>query len=218
MTSAVQRLRELPEAFTFAGFCKLTRLSNEAAAVWLARWKAKGLIEPAGERAAIYFNKLKHKEVDGSLRIAALLFEYPSAVLCGESVLHAHGWITQIPASLQVVVMPRRSYVMLNGFEIHSRALSWFKKVHPLIDPAPDQRIYGLRALPAALALADLYGDPRGWHPDVDDLDIPPEELPSVGAAAQMLGVELPAPLTRMVFAEAEQERFHGRCLERNHM
>ncbi len=57
MTSAMARLRELPEAFTFAGFCKLTRLSDQAAAVWLARWKEKGLIEAAGERARLYFNK-----------------------------------------------------------------------------------------------------------------------------------------------------------------
>ena len=38
MTSALARLRDLPVAFTFAGFCKLTRLSNKAAAVCLTRW------------------------------------------------------------------------------------------------------------------------------------------------------------------------------------
>jgi hypothetical protein len=199
MTSAVARLRELPEAFTFAGFCKLTRLSNRAAAVWLARWKEKGLIEAAGERARVYFNKLKCSEIDGSLRVAALLFEYPSAMLCGESVLHASGWITQIPARLSVAVLSRPSYVSLHGFEIHGRPLSWFKKVHPAVDPAPDKRIYGLRALPAPLALADLYGDPKGWHPDVDDLDIPQEDLASVATAATLLGVELPASLVRHI-------------------
>jgi hypothetical protein len=199
MTSAVARLRELPEAFTFAGFCKLTRLSNQAAAVWLARWKEKGLIEAAGGRARIYFNKLKCNEVDGSLRVAALLFEYPSAMLCGESVLHSAGWITQIPASLSVAVLSRPSYVSLHGFEIHGRPLSWFKKVHPAVDPPPDKRIYGLRALPAPLALAELYGDPKGWHPDVDDLHIPQEDLASVAAAATLLDVELPAPLVREI-------------------
>jgi hypothetical protein len=49
--------------------------------------------------------------------------------------------------------------------------------------------------LPTPLALADLYADPKGWHPDADDLDIPQEEVASVGAAATLLGVELPAPL-----------------------
>jgi hypothetical protein len=195
MTSALARLRDLPEAFTFAGFCKITRLSNKAAAVCLTRWKEKGLVESAGERARIYFNKLKCSEVDGSLRISALLFEYPSAVLCGESVLHAAGWITQIPARLSVAVISRPSYVSLHEFDIHGRPLSWFKKIHPSADPSPDKRIYGLRALPAPLALVDLYGDPKGWHPDVDDLDIPHEDLASVGAAATLLEIEPPAPL-----------------------
>ena len=67
------------------------------------------------------------------------------------------------------------------------------------MDPSPDERIYGLRSLPTPLALADLYGDPKGWHPDVDDLDIPQEDLASVGAAATLLGVELPAPLERKI-------------------
>jgi hypothetical protein len=99
MTSALIRLKELPEAFTFAGFCKLNHFSNQVAAVCLRRWKEQGLIEPAGDRARIYFNKLRAPEVDSALRVAALLFEYPSATLCGESVLHAAGWITQIPAN-----------------------------------------------------------------------------------------------------------------------
>jgi hypothetical protein len=99
MASALDRLRDLPEAFTFSGFCKLMRFSNRAAAVCLSRWKRKGLIEPAADRAQVYFNKLRVPEIDGSLRVAALLYEYPEAMLCGESVLHAAGWITQIPAS-----------------------------------------------------------------------------------------------------------------------
>jgi hypothetical protein len=196
MTSALARLRDLPEAFTFAAFCKLTRFSNKSAAVCLTRWKEKGLVESAGKRARVYFNKLKCNEVDGSLRIAALLFEYPSAMLCGESVLHEAGWITQIPARLSVAVISRPSYVSLHGFDIQGRPLSWFKKVHPAVDRSPDRRIYGLRALPPPLALADLYGDAKGWHPDVDDLHVPQESLALVGAAAQQLRVELPAPLS----------------------
>ena len=207
MTSALARLRDLPEAFTFAGFCKLTRFSNKAAAVCLTRWKQRGLVEAAGERARLYFNKLKCNEVDGSLRIAALQFEYPSALLCGESVLHAAGWITQIPARLSVAVISRPSYVSLHGFDIHGRPLSWFKRVHPAVDPSPDKRVYGLRALPAPLALADLYADPKGWHPDPDDLNVPAEDVESVGAAAMLLGVEFPTPLVRGM-KNASKRRF----------
>lgn len=153
------------------------------------------ILNPRPGSARLYFNKLKCNEVDGSLRTAALLFEYPSAMLCCESVLHAAGWITQIPARHSVAVISRPSYVSLHGIDIHGRPLSWFKKIHPSVDLSPDKRIYGLRTLPTPLALADLYGDPKGWHPDVDDLDIPQEEVASVGAAATLLGVELPAPL-----------------------
>jgi hypothetical protein len=188
MTSALARLRELPQAFTFSGFCKLNRFSNEVAAVYLRRWKEKGLIEPAGDRARIYFNKLRSPEVDSTLRVAALLFEYPSAVLCGESVLHAAGWITQIPAQMSVAVLSRPSYISLHGFDIRGRPLAWFRKVHPLIDPSEQKRVFGLRALPPALALADLYADSKGWHPDPDDLDIPPEQHDPVLSACELLG------------------------------
>jgi hypothetical protein len=148
--------------------------------------------------------KLKCNEVDGSLRIAALLFEYPSAMLCGESVLHAAGWITQIPARLSVAVISRPSYVSLHGFDIQGRPLSWFKKVHASVDPSADKRLYGLRTLPAPLARADMYGNSKAWHPDVDDLDIPQKEAASVGAAATLLGVELPAPLERLIETAAK--------------
>jgi len=190
MTSALTRLRELPEAFTFAGFCRLSRFSNNAASVCLRRWKEKGFIEPAGERAKIYFNKLRSPEVDSALRVAALSFEYLSAILCGESVLHASGWITQIPAQLSVAVLSRPSYVSLHGFDIRGRPLSWFRKIHPLLESSAEERVYGLRALPPALALADLYADPDGWHPDPDDLDIPDQDHDSVLSAFELLGLD----------------------------
>jgi hypothetical protein len=188
MTSALSRLKDLPEAFTFAGFCKLSHFSNNAASVCLRRWKEKGLIEPAGERAKIYFNKLRAPQIDSAMRVAALLFEYPSAILCGESVLHAAGWITQIPAQLSVAVLSRPSYVSLHGFDIRGRPLSWFRKIHLLMDLAAEKRVYGLRALSPALALADLYADRDGWRPDPDDLDVPDQDRGSVSSAFELLG------------------------------
>lgn len=117
------------------------------------------------------------------------MFEYPSATLCGESVLHAAGWITQIPAQLSVAVLSRPSYVSLHGFDIRGRPLSWFRKIHSLMDPSETKRIYGLRALTPALALADMYADPKAWHPNPDDLDIPTEDRQSVLSAFELLGV-----------------------------
>lgn len=199
MTSAIDRLRTLPEAFTFAGFRRLTGFSDQAAAVCLHRWKAKDLIEPAGSRAGIYFNKLKCPEPDAELRVQALLFEYPSATLIGESVLHAAGWITQIPARLTVAVLRRATYVSFRGFEVRGRPLTWFKAVHDVINAPANERVYGMRALPPAFALVDLYADPKGWHPDPDDLDIPADQLGPIASASERLRVRLPAHLSKAI-------------------
>jgi hypothetical protein len=48
----------------------------------------------------------------------------------------------------------------------------------------------GLRTLPPAVALADLYGDPKGWHPDPDDLDIPDQDHDSVLSTFELLGLD----------------------------
>jgi hypothetical protein len=147
----------------------------------------KGVSDASQYRARIYFNKLRSSEEDGSLRAAAMLFEYPSAILCGKSVLHAAGWITQIPAELSVAVLARRSYVSLYGFDIRGRSLSWFRKVHAHAYPSTEKRVYGLRALTPALALADLYSEANAWHPDPDDLDIPSEQHDAVVSAFELL-------------------------------
>ncbi|HEY1891501.1 MAG TPA: hypothetical protein VGG63_13895 [Steroidobacteraceae bacterium] len=195
MTSAIDRLRNLPEAFTLAAFRRLTGLSENAAAVCLHRWKTKDLIEPAGERAGIYFNKLKTPQPDTALRIEALLYEYPSAILCGESVLHAAGWITQVPAQLTVAVLLRPTYVSFRGFEIRGRPLSWFTAVHADVSAHGNDRVYGMRALPPALALVDLYGDPEAWHPDPDDLDVPPDQAGAMLSGSERLRIPLPKSL-----------------------
>lgn len=197
MTSAIDRLRSLPEAFTLAAFRRLTGLSENAAAVCLHRWKTKDLIEPAGERAGIYFNKLKIPHPDTALRIEALLHEYPSAILCGESVLHAAGWITQVPAQLTVAVLLRPTYVSFRGFEIRGRPLSWFNAVHGDVTARGNDRVYGMRALPPALALVDLYGDPNAWHPDPDDLDMPPDQVGEVLSGSERLQRSGSPPIRR---------------------
>jgi hypothetical protein len=99
---------------------------------------------------------------------------------------------------MSVAVLARASYIALHGFEIHGRSLSWFKKVHHA-RAANAESVYGLCALPPALALADLYKDPKAWHPDVDDLDIPSQETSAVLRAAKLLKVTLPEPLRTQI-------------------
>lgn len=107
-------------------------------------------------------------------------------------MLHVASWIAQIPARLAVAVLSRSSYISLYGFDIHGSSRSWFKKIHSASQSSGNTPIYGLRALPPALALADLYADPKAWHPDIDDLDIPDEAANDVLAACRLLKAELP--------------------------
>ena len=103
---------------------------------------------------------------------------YPNALMVGESVLHAAGWITQIPSTLQVAVEKtslRRSYKQHDGFTLLPRPLAWFARAHPhVLSPQKAKfNTYGLHTVPPDFALADLYATPGAWHPDADDLDIP---------------------------------------------
>jgi hypothetical protein len=45
------------------------------------------------------------------------------------------------------------------------------------------------------LALTDLYGVPKAWHPDIDDLDIPADQVSAIWSASQLLSVDLPLAL-----------------------
>jgi hypothetical protein len=126
------------------------------------------------------------------MHVQALLFEYPSAILIGESVLKAAGWITQIPARLTVAVLHRPTYASFHGFEIRGRPLTWFKAVYEVINAPTNERVYGMRVLPSPFALVDLYSDPRGWHPDPDDLEIPDDQPSQLVLASERLGVPLP--------------------------
>jgi hypothetical protein len=52
-----------------------------------------------------------------------------------------------------------------------------------------------MRALPPALALVDLYGDPKAWHPDPDDLDLSPDQAEKVLLESERLRIPLPEQL-----------------------
>jgi hypothetical protein len=130
-------------------------------------------------------------------RIDALLMAYPSALLTGESVLHAAGWITQIPQQIHVAVEKRRSYVQMAGVALHPKPLNWFRTVPILLPTQAKFSSYGLRTLPPAWALADLLADPLAWHPDADDVDIPDAsraELEQARAQVQQLGTRHALP------------------------
>jgi hypothetical protein len=170
---ALNRLKNLPEVFNVNTLSRLMGMPKPTVLAYLTRWKAKAWVEQAGPRSGIYFNLLANPLAASEHRVDALLMAYPSAMLMGESVLHAAGWITQIPQQLHVAVEKRRSYVQLSGVELHPKPLDWFKTVAVLQPTQAKFNTYGLRSLPPTWALADLLADPLAWHPDADDVDIP---------------------------------------------
>lgn len=186
---ALSRLKNLPEVFNVNTLSRLMGMPKPTVLATLTRWKAKAWVEQAGPRSGIYFNLLANPQAADEHRIDALRMAYPSAMVMGESVLHAAGWITQIPQQLHVAVEKRRSYVQLTGIALHPKPLSWFKTVGILQPRQAKFNTYGLRTLPPAWALADLLADPVAWHPDADDVDVPDACQVQVAQACERLAI-----------------------------
>jgi hypothetical protein len=185
--SSIDRLRSLPEVFSINTLGRLMGIPKPTALVYLSRWRAKAWIEPAGPRCGAYFNLVRNPQAANEHRALALLMEYPSATLMGASVLHAAGWTTQIPSQLQVAVETRRSYMQFTGFDLHPKSLEWFRAVTFEKSKGAYIPIYGLRAITPAWALSDLLETPKAWHPESDDLDIPPKSETSIARARKSL-------------------------------
>lgn len=191
--SSIEKLRSLPACFTDKTFARLFNMSMAATQVSLHRMKEAGLIDTAGVRSGVYFNLIADPNAKDTYAVDALLHVYPTAVLMGESVLHAAGWITQIPSAISVVVIQRPSYQSLEGFSVRGRPIEWFKShASKFISPeAAEFNTYGLKSLPPVLALADLYAN-EGFVFDADDLDIPDDKTEDIAQAFADFGVGVP--------------------------
>lgn len=199
--SALDRLRELPEAFLFNDFCRLQDLSPDSAQVTLNRWKKQSLIAPAGPRAAIYYNLLKAPQGPETLRHLAIHHYFPEAVLAGASVLSYAGWTTQYCHLIEVNTFESRQERQLFGVGLHQRPLAWFQRLHAAGQLLPPNQVdfhtAGLRTLSPAFALADCFADDTHWQPHPDDLDIEPRQVREALRAWDVLypGKPLPAAL-----------------------
>ena len=195
--SAFERLSALPPVFSLNTLVRASGLPRASAKVLLARWAAKNLVESAGPRAGIYFNRVLDRDGGTAHAVKALVMKYPSATLCGASVLHGAGWTTQIPSTLQVAVEARSSYAKIDGVTLFARPVAWYQFMQnhgawaasASKAAAAETNTYGLRALKPAWALADLYADKSGyaWQPDADDLDVPKAAVDAVRRARQLL-------------------------------
>lgn len=192
MSGNIQRLMDMPACFSGNDFMRLSGLSPQSASVALSKLKAKGLIDTAGIRSGIYFNLVADRNARENCKIEALLRIYPSAVLIAESVLHAAGWITQIPSLIHVAVLERLSYQSLDGFLIEGKSKDWYRNIHPelLDEKTATFPTYGLKALPPAIALMDMVR--AGVVMEPDDLDIPEESQSEVVDVFKNNQVRLP--------------------------
>lgn len=188
--SAYSRLQQLPDIFSTITLMRLMGLTSATAHIYTSRWVKEGTIAPTGPRTATFYNLVKRPDAQTTLQYQAILMEYPAAVLTGESVLHAAGWITQIPSQLQIAIPMRRSYPQLHGVNLVPESKKWFEATEPYIlkPEEADFSTIGLRSLTPAMALAHLHARPDAWHPDPDDLDIPREEEVRLDEARQVMG------------------------------
>jgi hypothetical protein len=178
MSHAIKRLSSVPEVFTSEEFCRRTGMSHQAAGLYLVRLKHAGLVETAGPRTGLFFNRLKQPQIDASLRLQAAKRLYPSALVVGAACLHAAGFTTQIPHVLDVAVKSRPSIKQLDGLKIVRRPLAWYRRMAAggLI-LREGQSPFVIESLAPRAALHDAREHPADqlWLPDPEDLDIPEE-------------------------------------------
>lgn len=200
--SVIERLAGLPDVFDLGLFCLTTSLDRNSAKVMVSRWAAKGYLDLAGPKSGVYFKRLAASLDQSEQTAAAVQLLYPSATVCGASVLHRCAWTTQVPRELHVAIEARPSVTSLNGVVLHQRSLDWFRTIaqHQGFEAAPRRVAQTpsaqLRVLKPAFALADLYASQDGWVPDDDDLDLP-EDNTALNAAVQAL----------VCFEEGRQQR-----------
>ncbi len=165
------------------------RLGGDAnkAAIYATRWHTRGLLERAGPRLGIYYNRVRDPQGLEASRLQAARLVFPSSVLIGSTVLHDAGWSTQISQVREVAVLVRRSYPAVDGVVFHGRTRVWYGQVHDGII-----RDGVVPALKPAMALADAWADPELWHPDLDDLEAEDVDWPAAQKAFEVLGLAWP--------------------------
>lgn len=176
----LDRLRQLGPVFSLNDLVRLG-LKRETAHKTVMRWEDQDLIKQAGPRAAVYYNLLvdRYGPLNRKLEAAQLL--YPSAVVVGAAVLHAHGWTTQIPQSLDVAILRRATVKQIDGVHLVHRDADWYASQHDtLLLPGKDSP-FSIASLAPRQALADAREHDDVWRPDDDDLDIPPDDDDSPG-------------------------------------
>ena len=170
-TSAIERLRVLPEVFTGSELTVLFGWKSTIASSYLANWRKAGLVKSLGKRSDVHMNLVRNPRVNPEL---ALRRAFPQAILVGVDRLRAAGWTTQIPTLPEVAIALSSSRYSIDGFALTVRPEKWFQTVKPGVEKVAD----GIDRLQPAWALADMVSraqDRRvrhAWLLDPDDLDL----------------------------------------------
>lgn len=191
MSLSVDRLLKLPPVFSLHDLTRHTYLgrgmSLDAAKKFLTRMQEKSYIAAAGARTAHYYNLLKdpYGARNRPLEVAELL--YPEAIVIGINVLHAYGWVNQIPRTIDVAVnASRRTLCKIDGIELRPRPRAWFAE-----QQSNDAVLrhgespFMIDSLTPRAALDDIYKVRDMWVPGHDDLFIPSDEEEGVERLSQ---------------------------------
>lgn len=170
-TSAIERLRELPEVFTGRDLTVKFQWPSETASSYLAQWRRSKLVRSLGGHSDVHMNLVARPQPNAE---AALRRALPEAVKTGADVLREAGWTTQIDRQPEVAILTTSPRYKLQDFRLSGRAPRWFATVTPGLIDTDD----GVRRLKPAWALADMihrYLDRRvqdRWLLAPDDIDL----------------------------------------------
>jgi len=179
--SSMDRLSRLPALFSLSDLCRLHGMSVESAKLWVTRMARLDKVKFVGPRTGYYFNSLIFPNAHINNLLDAVHAIYPSAIVIGANVLHAYGWITQIPQIYDVAIISQKSLATIYGVTLHMRPRSWYieqQRNNAVLRQGESH--FSIDSLTPAAALNDLRAHKHThiWVPDPDDLYIPddPEE------------------------------------------
>jgi len=190
-TSAIERLRELPEVFTGRDLTVRFQWPSDTASTYLAQWRRAKLVRSLGGHSDVHMNLVARPQPNAE---AALRRALPEAVKTGADVLREAGWTTQIDRQPEVAILTTSPRYKLQDFRLSGRAPRWFETVAPGLIDTDD----GVRRLKPAWALADMihrYLDRRvqgRWLLAPDDIDLD-QAASDTGAADAIRAFGLPA-------------------------
>lgn len=160
--------RTLPAVLTKHELLRMTGKKDEALKLSINRWVKRGVLKKAGQRSGMYYNLVADPQWENHI-LSAVEKKFPSAILAGPSVLHAHGLQTQIPGYFYVAVLSQRTLPQMEKVQWMPRSRKWFAEFVP-----PDN-LYGMRSLSPEQALRDglkHQHQANAWVPDMDDIDV----------------------------------------------